>query len=48
MVHHKDFAGHWRSNDLEGFVEEGNSLAGMEVNIRSHLHNVSSRKVGML
>lgn len=44
MVHHKDFAGHWRSNALEGFVEGGNSLVDMEVNIRSCLaaHDIAA------
>ena len=28
-VHHKDFAGRWRNNALEDFVEGDNSLAGM-------------------
>ena len=48
MVHHKDFAGHWRSNALEGFVEGGNSLVDMEVNIHSCLHNVSSGREAIL
>ena len=43
-VHRKDFAGRWRSNALEDSVEAGNSLAGMEVNIHSHLRKVSSRR----
>ena len=43
-THHKDFAGRWRSNALEDFVEGGNSLAGMEVNTHSHLQKVSSRR----
>lgn len=43
-VHRKDFAGRWRSNALEGSVEAGNSLGGMEVNIHSHLRKVSSRR----
>lgn len=43
-VHHKDFAGRWRSNALGDFVKGGNSLAGMEVNTHSHLQKVSSRR----
>lgn len=35
-VHHKDFAGRWRSIGLEDFAELGNCLAGMEANIHSH------------
>ncbi len=42
-VHHRDSAGHWRSNALEDFVEGGNCLAGMEVNIHSHLINISNQ-----
>ena len=48
MAHHKGFAGRWRSIAPEGFVERDNSLAGMEVNIRSHLRDVSGRREVML
>lgn len=41
-VHRKDFAGRWRNRALEDFVERGNSLAGMEVNIHLHLQKISS------
>lgn len=43
-VHHKDFAGRWRSIALEDFVEAGSFLAGMEVSIHSHLGKISSRR----
>ena len=38
----KGFAGRWRSSDLGGFAEGGNSLADTEANIRSHLRGISS------